>query len=177
MRSILSSPVLCRASIGIQPSRGHPLSVVSEKPAIVSGHDHLSLSAIRRLARECAENGLLNPELANGIVNVRSVKRLGNWLTVSQAQKLLSATGVGTLLGKRDTAMLALLVGCGLRRAELVGLQLNQLQRREDHWVIVDLVGKGDGCGRSRFRTGANAWLMAGSVNLGSAKAPSSAVC
>jgi integrase len=61
----------------------------------------------------------------------------------TQAQKLLSATDVGTLLGKRDTVMLALLVGCGLRRAELVGLQLNQLQRREDHWVIVDLVGKG----------------------------------
>jgi len=98
---------------------------------------NLSLSAIRRLARECAENGLLNPELANGIVNVRSVKRLGrrlgNWLTVTQAQKLLSAPGVGTLLRKRDTAMLALLVGCGLRRSELVGLQLNQLQRREDH--------------------------------------------
>jgi site-specific recombinase XerD len=108
---------------------------------------NLRLSAIRRLARECSENGLLNPEMATGIVNVKGVKRLGmrigNWLTVAQAQRLISAADVPTLLGKRDAAMLALMIGCGLRRAELVGLQLNQLQRREDHWVIVDLMGKG----------------------------------
>ena len=39
--------------------------------------------------------------------------------------------------------MLALLLGCGLRRSELVTLKSDQIQRREDHWVIVDLVGKG----------------------------------
>ena len=41
----------------------------------------------------------------------------------------------GSLRGKRDRAILALLVGCGLRRAELVV--------REEHWVIADLIGKG----------------------------------
>jgi len=44
--------------------------------------------------------------------------------------------------GKRDRAMLALLLGCGLRRSELVMLKSHQVQKREDHWVIVDLVGK-----------------------------------
>ena len=39
--------------------------------------------------------------------------------------------------------MLSLLFGCGLRRAELVALELRDLQRREDHWVLVDLIGKG----------------------------------
>jgi integrase len=39
--------------------------------------------------------------------------------------------------------MLGLLLGCGLRRSEVVGLKLDQLQLREGHWVIVDLVGKG----------------------------------
>jgi len=39
--------------------------------------------------------------------------------------------------------MLGLLLGCGLRRSEVVGLRLDQLQSREGHWVIVDLVGKG----------------------------------
>ena len=38
--------------------------------------------------------------------------------------------------------MLALLLGCGLRRSELVTLKSDQVQKREDHWVIVDLVGK-----------------------------------
>ncbi len=33
-------------------------------------------------------------------------------------------------------------LGCGLRRHELTDLTLEHLQRREDHWAIVDLVGK-----------------------------------
>jgi integrase len=39
--------------------------------------------------------------------------------------------------------MLAMLIGCGLRRAELLCLTLESIQRREEHWVIADLVGKG----------------------------------
>jgi integrase len=39
--------------------------------------------------------------------------------------------------------MLAVLLGCGLRRGELLALQLEWIQKREEHWVIADLVGKG----------------------------------
>jgi len=39
--------------------------------------------------------------------------------------------------------MVAVLIGCGLRRAELLALSLESIQRREEHWVIADLVGKG----------------------------------
>ena len=39
--------------------------------------------------------------------------------------------------------MLGLLLGYKLRRSEVAGLRLDQLQLRESHWVIVDLVGKG----------------------------------
>jgi site-specific recombinase XerC len=45
--------------------------------------------------------------------------------------------------GKRDHAMLAILLGCGLRRSELVQLTVEHFQRREHHWAIVDLIGKG----------------------------------
>jgi site-specific recombinase XerC len=44
---------------------------------------------------------------------------------------------------KRDYAMLALLFGCGFRRSELVGLELDVIQMRQGHWAVVDLVGKG----------------------------------
>jgi site-specific recombinase XerD len=46
------------------------------------------------------------------------------------------------LKGKRDRALLALLLACGLRRHELAELTFDHLQQREGHWAIVDLSGK-----------------------------------
>lgn len=48
-----------------------------------------------------------------------------------------------TLRGLRNHAMLAMLIGCGLRRGALLELTMASLQQREEHWVIADLVGKG----------------------------------
>ena len=44
---------------------------------------------------------------------------------------------------KRDYAMLAMLFGCGFRRSELVGLEFDDIQLRQGHWAVVDLIGKG----------------------------------
>jgi len=108
---------------------------------------NLQLTAIRRLAYEAADCGLLSPELAAGIQRVKGVKllgvRLGNWLTAEQGRNLLRRVDTEELRGKRDHAMLATLLGCGLRRAELVKLKIEDLDQREEHWVIVNLVGKG----------------------------------
>jgi integrase/recombinase XerD len=43
---------------------------------------------------------------------------------------------------KRDRALLAILVACGLRRHEAVELDASDLQQREDHWALVDLIDK-----------------------------------
>ena len=48
-----------------------------------------------------------------------------------------------SMRAKRDYAMLAMLFGCGFRRSELVGLEMDELQVRQGHWAIVDLIGKG----------------------------------
>jgi len=89
---------------------------------------NLHLSAIRRLADESAERSLLSPELAIGIRRVKGVKRLGrrigHWLTRNQAQDLLNGISPNTLAGKRDAAVIGLLLGCGLRRSEVVTLRL-----------------------------------------------------
>ena len=36
-----------------------------------------------------------------------------------------------------------MLIGCGLRRGELLSLTMKSIQLREEHWVIADLIGKG----------------------------------
>ena len=68
--------------------------------------------------------------------------RLGNWLTAEQTRSLLRAPNVDSLKGRRDRAILALLLGCGLRRGEVTKLRLDHLQQWEERWAIVDLVGK-----------------------------------
>src|SRR5260370_12688308 len=77
----------------------------------------IRMSAIRKLAVEAADNGLLAPELAAGIIRVKSVKstgiRVGNWLSLRQAHQLLSAPDTATVKGLRDRAVLAVLLGCG----------------------------------------------------------------
>jgi len=101
---------------------------------------NLRLAAVRRLAYEAADTGLLSPDLAAGIQRVKGAKkigvRLGNWLTVEQSRSLLRAPNVHRLKGLRDRAILALLLGCGLRRGEVSSLQLDHLQQREDHWPL-----------------------------------------
>src|SRR6266478_6695402 len=106
----------------------------------------IRMSAIRKLAAEAADNGLLAPELAAGINRVKSAKsqgiRSGNWLSQRQAQALISAPDISTLRGLRDRAILAVLLGCGLRRSEVAALVFAHLQQRDGRWCIVDLVGK-----------------------------------
>ena len=98
---------------------------------------NVRLAAVRRLAYEAADSGLLSPELAASIRRVKGPKklgiRLGNWLTAQQSKTLLSVPARASVRGKRDRAMLALLLGCGLRRSELVHLTLEHLQQREEH--------------------------------------------
>ena len=69
-------------------------------------------------------------------------RRVGNWLTTAEGEQLLSGFVTQTFRDKRDLAIISLLLGCGLRRSEVVALKVGDIQRREDHWAIIDLVGK-----------------------------------
>jgi integrase len=117
-----------------------------ESLGLAAGTINQRLAAVRRLAYEAADAGLLSPELAAGIRRVKGVKQLGsrtgNWLTPDQGRTLLQAADGEGLRCLRDMAMLSVLLGCGLRRAELSDLKVDDLQIRQGHWAIVDLVGK-----------------------------------
>jgi site-specific recombinase XerD len=117
-----------------------------EARQLAPGTVNLRLGAVRRLAYEAADSGLLSNDLAAGIRRVKGVRnlgvRLGNWLSAQQSVALCQAPAGNSLKGKRDRALLALLLACGLRRHEAVALKLEHLEQREEHWAIVDLKGK-----------------------------------
>jgi site-specific recombinase XerC len=118
-----------------------------ESLGLAAGTINQRLAAVRRLAYEAADSGLLSPELAAGIRRVKGVKqlgfRIGNWLTSDQAKLFLQKADGEDLRSLRDLAMMAVLLGCGLRRAELSSLKVEDMQIRQGHWTIVDLIGKG----------------------------------
>ena len=91
-----------------------------ESRHLAPGTINLRLGAVRRLAYEASDCGLLSADLAAGIRRVKGVKklgvRLGNWLTAEQGQALWQAPDRERLKGKRDRALLAVLLSCGLRR-------------------------------------------------------------
>ena len=64
---------------------------------------NVRITAVRKLAVEAADNGLLAPELATGITRVKGVTskgvRVGNWLSLRQAQALLNAPDITTTKG------------------------------------------------------------------------------
>lgn len=150
--------------------------IVLENRGLAAGTINGRLAAVRRSAYEAADAGLLSPELAAGIRRVKGVKklcvvRLGNWLTAEEARRFWQAPDANTLKGKRDRAILAVLLGCGLRRRELADLDFTHLQQREEHWAIVDLVGKG---GHIRtvpvpewVKATVNAWARAAALETG----------
>jgi integrase len=114
---------------------------------------NLKMSAIRKLATEAADNGLLDQTIANGVQRVKGAPahgvRAGNWLTLTQAQRILTAPeltdaqGRANLKAYRDRAILAVMIGGGLRRSEVANLDASHLQQRDSRWVIVDITGKG----------------------------------
>ena len=120
------------------------VSLEAPRPGLVV--DHHSHVGDSQAGREAADNGLLAPELAAGIARVKSAKstgiRVGNWLSLRQAQALLNAPDIATVKGLRDRAILAVLLGCGLRRSEVAALTFAHVQQRDGRWCIVDLVGK-----------------------------------
>jgi site-specific recombinase XerC len=136
---------------------------------------NVRLSAVRKMVFEARKNGMIGAEEAANLTEVPNIPhkgtRLGNWLTREQAKELLAVPDRSTLKGKRDYVILAVLVGCALRREELAVLDVDTIQLREGRWVLVDLEGKG-----RRVRTvaipvwvkqGINAWMTAAGVEDG----------
>jgi integrase len=162
-------------------SAGRPLSRAllmqyrATMDALAPSTVNVRLSAVRKMVFEARKNGMIGAEEAANLTEVPNIPqkgtRLGNWLTREQARELLAVPDRSTLKGKRDYVILAILVGCALRREELAVLDVDTIQLREGRWVLADLEGKGH-----RVRTvaipvwvkqGINAWMTAAGVEDG----------
>jgi site-specific recombinase XerD len=147
-----------------------------ERRGLAAASINVRLSAIRRLAGEAADNGLVARDLAIGISSVKGARlsgvRTGHWLTRDQAEKLLRVPDVTTHKGKRDRVALALLVGCGLRRQELSQLTFEHIQQRDGRWVVADLIGKGGRIRTVPMPSWAKPFLDAWAQVLGDATGP-----
>ena len=143
-------------------------SIMHPPPSICGSRQSEGWRMRRRIA------SFLSADLPAGIRRVKGAKRLGmpvgNWLSAEQGKRLLRTVDVASLRGKRDYATLAILLGCGLRRTELTALRVEDIQQREEHWVISDLTGKG---GHIRtipvpdwVKAGIDAWMTASGIVL-----------
>lgn len=136
---------------------------------------NLRISAARALVREAQTSGAIDAAQAFDLLNVGGMpfrgSRTGNWLSEHQVHKLLEVPDRNTLLGKRNYCILAMLVGCALRRDELTTLNVEDIERRAGRWVILNLVSKG---GRVRtvgvqawVKEAIDAWTTAGKIRTG----------
>jgi len=145
------------------------------RAGLSSSNINQKLSAIRKLASEAEDNNLIDSRVANGIRAVKGMpqrgRRTGNWLTREEAQVWINAPDLKTLKGVRDRAILSILIGCGLRRAEAAILSVFHIQQREGRWAIVDIVGKRDKMRTvpmpSWAKSAIDAWTFSARINEG----------
>ncbi len=104
------------------------------------------LAAIRFYVREMATRREMDRDLAEGICAVDNLKvrgrKLGNWLSKADAERLLDAPDTSHPAGIRDRAILGLFIGAGVRRSEICALQVKHFERRDGRWMLVGVEGK-----------------------------------
>lgn len=127
------------------------------KPATVAK----KLTVLRRLFTFCHDQGLLprNPTagLALPKINDESGRDI---LTLDECRRLLDAIDPSTTRGKRDKAILGLLLVNGLRTCEIVRANISDLRREEDYWVL-RVRGKGGKEADTRIRDDVHAAIHA----------------
>lgn len=133
------------------------------------------ISAVRALVTHGRSTGLISIEAAAELLQVKGLpvrgNRVGNWLEPDQVKQLLAVPDRKTPRGKRNYAILSILVGCALRRIELVELDVAMVQQREGRWVLADIGGKG---GRVRtvavpgwVKQSIDAWMKVAKIESG----------
>ena len=102
------------------------------------------------IARRILDEGVKRGDLVtNPASGVRGFKAGENETTHralkdSEARELLSTIDTTTAIGKRNYAIIYMLLRTGLRRSELAALNLSDLQEEQGHHIAIIRHGKGD---------------------------------
>lgn len=104
---------------------------------------NIALAALKLLSREVWIRGLMAGDTYNAIADIRGEKkagkRLGQWTDEKGVEELLEACA-----DNRERALIVVMCGCGLRRAEVAGLQWDQYQEWHGRRIIANILGKGN---------------------------------
>jgi len=103
------------------------------------------LSVVRQLLAEAADKGVINRNPAARVQGLQINRDYSptQGLSRHEARQVLDAIDTTTLIGKRDHALLSLLIRTGLRRDEVVRLTLASIGERDGHKVLT-VIGKGE---------------------------------
>jgi integrase len=140
-----------------------------------SGGVNVRIAAIKKLIRTARRTGLIDAETASELLELKGMPYrgtpTGNWLSLEQARALLAAPNRKTLRGRRNYCILAIMIGCGLRRSEVASLTMKHIQEREGRPVILNLVSK---AGRVRtvpipdfVKVAIDEWIAVAKINSG----------
>jgi integrase len=133
-----------------------------------------TLSALRGVLRECWRLGLMTAEDYQRVADVQ----VGRWerlprgraLGAGELRTLFQACAGRGITGVRDAALLALLYGAGLRRAEAVGLDLGDFDSETGTLTVRH--GKGDKDRRVYVANGGQRAILAWLEHRGSEPGP-----
>jgi len=107
-----------------------------------------AVAAIRSFFSWAVKTGLIVSDISESLAYPSVGKRLPRGISLQDAETLLMAPDLDTFLGVRDAAMMALLIGCGMRVSGLVGLNQSSLIFTKDHKgrdrLIVRVLEKGN---------------------------------
>lgn len=130
----------------IEAGHWRSFAAALERAGLASASRTRALVTARRFGRHLVARGVLDRDPAEGLLGPRKAQRLPRVLRPDETIALLAAAGAGEgVHAKRDTAMLEVLYGAGLRVSELVSLPLAAIDRRSG---LVRVLGKG---GRERI--------------------------
>lgn len=98
------------------------------------------IATLRTFFQYCMKKGLVDSNPAREVATPKIPKRLPNFLTVDEVFTLIKATSDDGAAGARDKAIVETLYATGLRVSELVGLNVEDIDLKEN---LVRVLGKG----------------------------------